>query len=89
MRQEYEYIQTLFLPILLENKEIGNGERLLERIIYEIRPFLYLYGAFTGRLINSSTFTTVMSMLLTACAFMILYWRWHNSRAANPMRTKR
>lgn len=44
-------------------------------LLYELRPFLYLYGAFTSHVLSPSKLTTVCAVLLTACSLVILYWR--------------
>lgn len=51
---------------------------MIERFIYEMRPFMYLGGAFTAHTLNSTPSTNVFVGLLAACMGMVLYWRYQN-----------
>lgn len=48
----------------------------MEKLVYEARPYLYVYGALMGFVWNSSFVMACFAALLGFCAATILYWRY-------------
>gem|GEM_PF-3979978 len=63
---------------------------MVERMIYELRPFFYIGSAVTAHSYNPNVLTNTFAVLLSACMACVLYWRYQNRfQSSRPLTRKR
>jgi hypothetical protein len=51
---------------------------MLEQVLYETRPFVFLATALAAHLYAPNALTNVFAFVLAGCMGMVIYWRYEN-----------